>query len=69
MNNINVKDTKLTKSKNNVIKGYFKLTDGTKTQFEVDSNGEWNQWGNNPNNMCVTTQKVMNFANSLINQE
>lgn len=69
MNNTNVKKTVLTKSNKNVIKGYFKLTDGTKTNFEVDSNGEWNQWGNKTENMCVTTQKLINFAHSLISQE
>ena len=42
MNDVKIKETKST---NKVIKGWFKLTDGTKTHFEVDSNGEWNQWG------------------------
>ena len=35
-----VKTTKLTKI-GKEIKGYFKLTDGTKTMFCIDKQGEW----------------------------
>jgi len=31
---------------NNEVKGWFKLTDGTKTNFHIQENGEVKQWGN-----------------------
>lgn len=35
---------------NNEVKGWFKLTDGTKTNFHIQENGEVKQWGNSNNN-------------------
>lgn len=35
---------------NNEVKGWFKLTDGTKTNFHIQENGEVKQWGTSNNN-------------------
>jgi hypothetical protein len=35
---------KLTFCNDNEVKGWFKLTDGTKTNFLIDNNGEVKQW-------------------------
>lgn len=35
---------------NNEVKGWFKLTDGTKTNFHIQENGEVKQWGDLNNN-------------------
>ena len=34
----------------NEVKGWFKLTDGTKTNFHIQENGEVKQWGDLNNN-------------------
>jgi hypothetical protein len=36
------------------IKGTIKLSDGSTTKFEVIKGGEWSQWGNSTNNLCIT---------------
>ena len=30
------------------VEGHIKLQDGTKTYFKVDTDGEYKQWGYNP---------------------
>lgn len=60
-----VKTTKLTKV-GKEIKGYFKLTDGTKTKFSIDKQGEWEQWGNTRDNLCVTVPNVQRMVSDLI---
>ena len=53
MANVYIKTTKITETKNK-IKGSVKLSDGSTTKFEVVKGGEWNQWGNSTNNLCIT---------------
>lgn len=60
-----VKTTKLTEIKKG-IKGYFKLTDGSKTTFSIDKQGEWYQWGNTRDNLCLTVPNVQRIVNDLI---
>jgi hypothetical protein len=60
-----IKKTTLTKFKNG-IKGYFTLSDGTKTKFEIDNQGEWYQWGNTRENLCITVPKVERIVMDLI---
>lgn len=62
---IKVKSTKITDFKNG-IRGYFKLTDGSKTKFEIDRQGEWYQWGNTTDNLTLTVPKIYNIINTLI---
>jgi polyribonucleotide nucleotidyltransferase len=50
----NIMTTQITTQKmnfigNNEVKGWFKLTDGTKTNFHIQENGEVQQWGNSNN--------------------
>lgn len=60
-----VKTTKLTTISKG-IKGYFKLTDGTKTNFSIDKQGEWHQWGNTRDNLCLTVPNVERLVTELI---
>lgn len=60
-----VKSTRLTKI-GKEIKGYFKLTDGTKTKFSIDKQGEWEQWGNSTENLCLTVPNVERLVNELV---
>ena len=53
-----IKETRIMKYSKS-IKGYFKLSDGTKTKFEIDKMGEWEQWGNRRDNLCITVPNVM----------
>lgn len=64
-NNVKVKLTKLSK-KGKEITGYFKLSDGTKTKFSIDKQGEWEQWGNTTDNLCLTVPNVQRMVNDLI---
>lgn len=50
------------------IWGYFKLSDGTKTQFEQTKenakNGiSWSQWGNITENLGVSVERVETLTN------
>lgn len=62
---IKVKSTKFTNIKNG-IRGYFKLTDGSKTKFEIDNQGEWYQWGNTTDNLTLTVPKIYSIIDNLI---
>ena len=48
------------------ITGYFKLSDGTKTKFSIDKQGEWEQWGNTTDNLCVSVPNVQRMVSELI---
>ena len=50
----NIKSKEVTFTNDNQVKGWLKLKDGTKTFFNVDNNGEWEQWGNTRDNLCLT---------------
>ena len=54
-----IKRKKATYLTNGVIKGWIVLSDKTKTFFEVDRNGEWNQWGNSRENLSLTVPFMM----------
>jgi hypothetical protein len=66
MSNTKVKTKSFKILKNGIIKGFFKLSDGTKTLFEIDKNGEWNQWGNNSDNLCLTVPFLEQMVRSLV---
>lgn len=53
MANVHIKSKKITYLKTK-IKGTVKLSDGSTTQFEVLKGGDWNQWGNTRDNLCIT---------------
>jgi hypothetical protein len=52
--NSNIKSKEVTFTNDNQVKGWLKLKDGTKTFFNIDNNGEWEQWGNTRDNLCLT---------------
>ena len=63
-----IKETKIMKYSKS-IKGYFKLSDGTKTKFEIDKIGEWEQWGNSRDNLGVSVAFIEELVNFLTIQE
>ena len=44
------------------IKGTLQLKDGSKTQFEVDPQGEFKQWGNTPENLETTIPLMVELS-------
>lgn len=51
-----IKSKTITKLKTK-IKGKFILSDKSITKFEIDrKTGEWNQWGNSADNLCLSVQ-------------
>jgi hypothetical protein len=63
--NIKIKSKKITESKN-FIKGYFLLTDKSKTKFEINKKTqEWNQWGNSTENLFLSVSRIENIIEQL----
>ena len=63
-----IKETKIMKYSKS-IKGYFRLSDGTKTKFEIDKIGEWEQWGNSRDNLGVSVPFIEELINFLTIEE
>lgn len=51
------------------VSGWLKLQDGSKTHFTIDRDGEWEQWGNTRDNLCLTVTFVENLRNFLLYSE
>jgi hypothetical protein len=64
-----IKSKKVTFGNSNEVKGWFKLSDGTKTQFTINKYGEWEQWGNSRDNLGVSVPFVEELVNFLTIQE
>lgn len=62
-----IKGTKVTATKNQV-KGVIYLTDKTKTNFSINKYGQWEQWGNNTENLCLSVGYVERLANEFTNR-
>ena len=63
--NTKIKSKKITETKN-FIKGYFLLTDKSKTYFEIDKRDmNWYQWGNQTGNLCLSVSHIENMINQL----
>lgn len=62
-----IKGTKVTTTKKQV-KGVIYLTDKTKTNFLIDKNGQWEQWGNCIDNLCLSVGFVERLANEFTNR-
>ena len=63
--NTKIKSKKITETKN-FIKGYFLLTDKSKTYFEINKkNGDWFQWGNRTENLCLSVSCIENIIEQL----
>lgn len=52
----------------NEIKGWFRLTDGTKTQFSVDAQGNFSQWGNSTENLTLSIPFLIDLSTFLISE-
>jgi hypothetical protein len=66
-NEIKIK-TKSVKFLTSKVKGWLKLTDGSKTHFEVQNNGEWEQWGNSRENLCVSVPFIYELVDFYLNE-
>jgi hypothetical protein len=64
----NIKSKKVTFG-DNQVKGWLKLKDGTKTFFNIDNNGEWEQWGNSRDNLCLTVPFMLQISEFLISND
>jgi len=62
-----IKGTKVTTTKKQV-KGVIYLTDKTKTNFLIDKDGQWEQWGNCTDNLCLSVGFVERLANEFTNR-
>lgn len=56
--NTYIKAKKITYLKSGKIKGILKLSDKSTTKFEIDKSGEWYQWGNNADNLCISVPLI-----------
>ena len=57
----------IVKRTKNIIKGYFRLSDRSKTQFEIRRGENWYQWGNTTDNLCLTVKRVEELEKELYN--
>jgi hypothetical protein len=58
-----IKSKKITHLKNGKIKGILKLSDKSTTKFEIEKDGNWYQWGNSTENLCLSVSFVERLAN------
>lgn len=65
----NIKSKEVTFTKDNQVKGWLKLKDGTKTFFNIDNNGEWEQWGNTRDNLCLTVPFITQLVEFMISND
>jgi len=49
----------------NTIKGHFNLSDGSKTQFSINKEYGWQQWGNRRENLGLTVDRVEQLTDEL----
>ena len=49
------------------VKGSIRLSDGTVTKFEIFKGGDWFQWGNSTQNLCVTVPMMERLQEELNN--
>ena len=40
------------------IWGSFELSDGSTTEFDIDRENSWNQWGNTTDNLYLTVPRL-----------
>ena len=55
-----------TRRTKNTIKGKFRLSDKTTTQFEISRGEGWNQWGNSTDNLCLSVLRVEQLEQELL---
>lgn len=69
MSHAQIKTKKVTFGKSNEVKGWFKLSDGSKTNFCISPNGEWEQWGNTRENLGASVLFIEELVNFLTVQD
>ena len=57
-----IKTKKITYLKNGKIKGTLTLSDKSTTKFEINKDGQWFQWGNSTNNLCLSVELVQQLS-------
>lgn len=50
----------------NTIKGTFRLSDKSTTQFSIDREYGWSQWGNTKDNLYVTVDRIEELTQELL---
>jgi hypothetical protein len=60
-----IKSKTITYLKDGRIKGKIKLSDKSVTKFEIGKDGEWNQWGNTTNNLCITVSLIEQLSREI----
>ena len=65
----NIKSKEVIFTNDNQVKGWLKLKDGTKTFFNIDNNGEWEQWGNTRDNLCLTVPFMIQLVEFMISND
>jgi len=51
------------------FKGYFKLSDGSKTSFNIDLEYGWQQWGNVRDNLSLSVHRLEELQQELWNNQ
>ena len=64
---VTIKSKKITYLKSGKIKGILKLSDKSTTKFEIQKDGEWFQWGNTFDNLCISVSLVENLQQQMFN--
>ena len=52
--------------KGSEVSGWLKLRDGSKTHFIIGKDGEWEQWGNTNDNLCLSVSFVEQLRDFLL---
>ncbi len=60
-----IRSENITRTKN-IIKGYFVLSDKTKSYFRIDKEYGWQQWGNFRDNLVLTVDRVEKLQQELL---
>jgi len=64
---VTIKSKKITYLKSGKIKGILKLSDKSTTKFEIQKDGEWFQWGNTFDNLCISVSLIENLQQQMFN--
>ena len=59
-----VKSEHITQTRN-TIKGWFLLSDKSKTHFSIDRVNGWQQWGNSRENLGLTVDRIEKLQEQL----
>lgn len=66
--NTQIQDKRITDITKGGFKGWVKLTDKSVTHFEVDSSGEYTQWGNTPENQLLSVPLMERLSQMIVSE-